>query len=87
LLFLTTPTQKLLHYSNSTVDAAVTQLGNTRSVGLQDKLIDTAQQQIMHDLPVIPLAYTGQSVTSASDLVGFRGHGANFLRVSELSFT
>jgi peptide/nickel transport system substrate-binding protein len=87
LLFLSKPTQILLHYSNPAVDAAVTALGETQSVARQNAMIDAAQKQIMEDLPVIPLAYTGQSVTSVSNLSGFRGHGGNSIRASELYFS
>ena len=87
LLFLTVPTQKLLHYSNPAVDAAVAQLQKTQSVHLQDQLILTAQKHIMNDLPILPIAYTGQHVASAADVVGFTGHGANIIDAEELSYT
>lgn len=87
LLFLTVPTQKLLHYSNPLVDAAVATLQKTRAVAKQDELILTAQKHIMHDLPIIPIAYTGQIVSSATDVVGFTGHGANIIDAEELSYS
>jgi peptide/nickel transport system substrate-binding protein len=87
LLFLTVPTQKLIHYSNPKVDAAVNKLSSTTSVAKQDALILEAQKYIMADLPIVPIAYTNYPATHAKNLTGFRGHGADIIDVRDLHFT
>ncbi|MBM9467367.1 ABC transporter substrate-binding protein [Nakamurella leprariae] len=77
LLYPTAPTQVLLHYSNSVVDEAVGALASASDQDEQIELIRTAQEQLMKDLPIVPIAQTGQLVPTAINIENVRGHGAN----------
>ncbi len=87
LLFPTKPTQILLHYSNPVVDKAVAGLATAKTTSEQDAFIKTAQQQLVHDLPILPLAQIPYIQPTTNNITGFRGHGANFMWVKGLQYT
>ena len=87
LLFPTKPTQVLLHYSNAGVDAAVDALATSTSATEQVTLIKKAQQLLMADLPILPLAQVPGIIPSVKNLDNIRGHGANFMWAKGLTYS
>jgi peptide/nickel transport system substrate-binding protein len=87
LLFPTKPTQVLIHYSNAKVDAAVDGLARASDPTAQVTFIKQAQEQIMNDLPILPLAQVPGIVPTAKNVSGIRAHGANFIWAKGLKDT
>jgi peptide/nickel transport system substrate-binding protein len=86
LLFPTEPTQVLLHYSNPVVDEAVAALGRSFDPAEQVELIRTAQQELVKDLAILPLAQTGGLVPTGMNVTEIRGHGANTVWAKGLKY-
>jgi peptide/nickel transport system substrate-binding protein len=86
LLFPTEPTQVLIHYSNPVVDEAVGKLATSFDADEQVELIRTAQQQLVADLPILPLAQTGGLVPTAKSVTNVQGHGANVVWAKGLTY-
>ncbi|WP_205260308.1 ABC transporter substrate-binding protein [Nakamurella leprariae] len=87
LLFPSEPTQVLIHYSNPIVDEAVGALASSFDPQEQVELIRTAQEQIMKDLAVLPLAQTGGLVPTANNVTNIKGHGANLAWAKGLQYS
>jgi peptide/nickel transport system substrate-binding protein len=87
LLFPTTPTQVLLHYSNPAFDALVDKLEITADPTEQVTLIQAAQKILVEQLPILPLAQVPGIVPTAKDITNVRGHGSNFTWARDLHYT
>ncbi len=58
-LYTTKAFQNMARYSNPQIDALATRLAATHSISAQNKIVDQCNKILMHDLPYIPIAYTG----------------------------
>lgn len=79
LLFPTEPTQVLIHYSNPDVDTEIAALATSFDEDEQIAHIRAAQELLIQDLPILPLAQIPGMVPTAQQISGIRAHGANFL--------
>jgi peptide/nickel transport system substrate-binding protein len=60
-LYTTKAFQNMARYSNPQIDALTTSLEKTpaKNIAAQNKIVDQCNKILMHDLPYIPIAYTG----------------------------
>lgn len=65
--------QNMAHYSNPQINRLTAQLAKTSGLAAQNAIVDHANRILMHDLPYIPLAYTGTIGASAKALGNVSG--------------
>jgi hypothetical protein len=58
---------------------------DNKGVPAQSALIRSAQRILAHDLPMIPVAFTGYEVAAAKSVSGFRSHDVQEVWCDQLS--
>jgi peptide/nickel transport system substrate-binding protein len=85
-LYTTKAFQNMARYSNSQIDTFAAQLAKVpaKNLAAQNKIVDKCNKILMHDLPYIPIAYTGTFGAEAKTVAHVGGDEVGLVYIPSL---